>query len=83
MYQQGKTISTFDGAKNPCKYYDKLHFGECWFKGKPKCHNCDKLGHIARDCRSKKATQHVNYANWIEDTPTMLYACTVATVKEV
>ncbi|KAI5355814.1 hypothetical protein L3X38_008709 [Prunus dulcis] len=43
-----------DGTKNPCKHCGKLHYGECRFKGKPKCYNCDKLGHIAKDCYSKK-----------------------------
>ncbi|KAI5343244.1 hypothetical protein L3X38_011120 [Prunus dulcis] len=46
-----------DGTKNPCKHCGKLHYGECRFKGKPKCYNCDKLGHIAKDCYSKKPVQ--------------------------
>lgn len=53
-YQARKQAIGTDGAKNPCKFYDKLHFGECWFKGKPKCHNCDKIFHIAKDCNNKK-----------------------------
>ncbi|KAI5343078.1 hypothetical protein L3X38_010954 [Prunus dulcis] len=65
---------TNDGAKNPCKHCGKLHFGECRFKGKPKCFNCDKFGHIAKDCYSKKPTQQVNYANQVDATPTMFYA---------
>ncbi|CAN6723937.1 unnamed protein product [Malus baccata var. baccata] len=56
VHQQGKFIGSSDSVKNACKYYDKLHFGECWFKGKPRCHNCDKPGHFAKDCRSKKVT---------------------------
>ncbi|KAI5338774.1 hypothetical protein L3X38_018046 [Prunus dulcis] len=46
-----------DGTKNPCKHCGKLHYGECRFKGKPKCYNCDKLGPIAKDCYSKKPVQ--------------------------
>ncbi|KAI5324656.1 hypothetical protein L3X38_033729 [Prunus dulcis] len=65
---------TNDGAKNPCKHCGKLHFEECRFKGKPKCFNCDKFGHIAKDCYSKKPTQQVNYANQVDATPTMFYA---------
>ena len=82
VHQQWKFVGTFDGAKNLCKYCDKLHFGECWFKGKPKCHNCDKPGHFAKDCRSKKATQQVNYVGQVENTPTMFYVCMSAAVKE-
>ncbi|CAL8992988.1 unnamed protein product [Prunus brigantina] len=62
-----------DGAKNPCKHCGKLHFGECRFKGKPKCYNCDKLGHIAKDCYSKKSVQQVNYATQASTAPTMFF----------
>ncbi|KAM2080214.1 hypothetical protein ACFX1T_034001 [Malus domestica] len=51
-----------DGARNPWKHYDKLHFSECRFKGKPKCYNCDKFSHLARDYNSKKPVQQLNYA---------------------
>ncbi|CAL2277748.1 unnamed protein product [Prunus armeniaca] len=63
-----------DGARNPCKHYGKLHFGQCRFKGKPKCYNCDKFGHIAKDCYNKKPAQQLNYATQTESTPTMFYA---------
>ncbi|CAL2225182.1 unnamed protein product [Prunus armeniaca] len=63
-----------DGARNPCKHCGKLHFGECRFKGNPKCYNCDKFGHIAKDCYSKKPAQQLNYATQTESTPTMFYA---------
>ncbi|KAI5353003.1 hypothetical protein L3X38_005895 [Prunus dulcis] len=65
-----------DGTKNPCKHCGKLHYGECRFKGKPKCYNCDKLGHIAKDCYSKKPVQQqqLQYATQVTSTPTMFYA---------
>ncbi|CAN6560685.1 unnamed protein product [Malus baccata var. baccata] len=82
VHQQGKFVGSFDGAKNPCKYCDKLHFGECWFKGKPRCHNCDKPRHFAKDCKSKKATQHANYVGQVENNPTMFYVCMTAAVNK-
>ncbi|CAN6718773.1 unnamed protein product [Malus baccata var. baccata] len=46
-----------------CKYCDKLHYGECWLKGKIKCHKCGKPGHIARICNQNKNAQQGNFAN--------------------
>lgn len=66
-----KATSTGDASKMACKVCDKLHFGDCWFKGKTKCHNCDRYRHIAKDCSSKKVVKHVNYANHVDDTPIM------------
>ncbi|CAL8157374.1 unnamed protein product [Prunus armeniaca] len=62
-----------DGTKNSCKHCGKLHFGECRFKGKPKCYNCDKFGQIAKDCYSKKPVQQLQYAAQVTSTPTMFY----------
>ncbi|CAN6715823.1 unnamed protein product [Malus baccata var. baccata] len=50
--------------------------------GKPRCHNCDKSGHFAKDYRSKKATQQANYAGQVENNPTMFYVCMSAAVKK-
>ena len=65
-----------DGTKTPCKHCGKLHYGECRFKGKPKCYNCDKLGHIAKDCYSKKPEQQqqLQFATQVTSSPTMFYA---------
>ncbi|CAN6686895.1 unnamed protein product [Malus baccata var. baccata] len=52
--------NNYEGA---CKYCDKLHYGECWLKGKIKCHKCGKLGHIARVCNLNKNVQQGNFAN--------------------
>ncbi|CAN6693412.1 unnamed protein product [Malus baccata var. baccata] len=80
--QAGKAAGTSEGAKNPCIHCDKLHFGECWFKDKPRCHNCHKLGHIAKDCRGKKINQHANFVNQVNDTPTMFYVYNNVIVKK-
>lgn len=82
-YQARKKAIGTDGAKNLCKFCDKLHFGECWFKGKPKCDNCDKIVHIAKDYNNKKTVYHLKYANQVVDTPTMFYVCNAATVETI
>ena len=77
-----KATSTGDAGKKACKVCDKLHFGDYWFKGKTKCH-CDRYGHIAQDYSSKKAVEHVNYSNHVDDTPIMFYACNAAIMKSI
>ncbi|XP_048439344.1 uncharacterized protein LOC108865628 [Pyrus x bretschneideri] len=53
-----------DQAKGKCKHCDKLHYGDCWFKGKPKCHGCNRFGHFIKDCdKPNKAGKLVNFAN--------------------
>lgn len=59
-----------EGVKVPCKTCDKLHYGACWFKGKPKCYNCDKFGHLAKECRGKSA-QTAHYATHKKEEGTM------------
>ncbi|CAN6704776.1 unnamed protein product [Malus baccata var. baccata] len=59
VYQSGKQIVVAERGRNPCKHCDKYHYGECFLKGKPKCHCCGKIGHIARDCNNKKNAQGV------------------------
>ncbi|KAI5353737.1 hypothetical protein L3X38_006631 [Prunus dulcis] len=46
-----------EGAKPQCKVCSKFHFGECRHKGKPKCYNCDRFGHWARECTANKNVQ--------------------------
>ncbi|CAL8112736.1 unnamed protein product [Prunus armeniaca] len=68
-----------EGEKGPCKICDKLHYGVCWFKGKPKCFKCEKFGHLAKDCHGK-APQVAHYAKHMEEEGTMFYACHAASV---
>ncbi|CAL2227661.1 unnamed protein product [Prunus armeniaca] len=63
-----------EGAKPQCKVCSKFHFGECRHKGKPKCYNCDKFGHWARECIASKNVQKANCANQVEVTGNLFYA---------
>ncbi|CAL2240562.1 unnamed protein product [Prunus armeniaca] len=72
-----------DGNKGACKHCDKLHYGKCWFEGKPKCHGCGKFGHMIRDCNGNKNAHKVNYANQVEETGTLFYVCNAATDVKV
>ncbi|XP_034225502.1 uncharacterized protein LOC117635264 [Prunus dulcis] len=38
-----KPNASNEGTKTPCKHCEKLHYGKCWFEGKPKCKGCGKL----------------------------------------
>ncbi|KAM0973674.1 hypothetical protein ACFX2C_016966 [Malus domestica] len=76
VYQSGKQFVAAEGGRNPCKHCDKYHYGECFLKGKPKCHCCGKIGHIARDCNTKKnaqGVQQLNFAAQVPSTTTMFY----------
>ncbi|TQD84712.1 hypothetical protein C1H46_029735 [Malus baccata] len=54
-----------ENSKEICRTCDSLHYGECWFKEKPKCPKCEKFGHNARDCRSKdSATSSLCQGSW-------------------
>ncbi|CAL8166111.1 unnamed protein product [Prunus armeniaca] len=44
------------------------------YKGKPKCYNCDKFGHLARECTASKNVQKANCSNQMEVTGNLLYA---------
>ncbi|KAI5313515.1 hypothetical protein L3X38_042691 [Prunus dulcis] len=74
-----KNWKTSEGNKMACKHCDKLHYGKCWFEGKPKCHGCGKFGHMIRECNGNKNAHKVNYANQVEETGTLFYMCNAAT----
>ncbi|CAL2241060.1 unnamed protein product [Prunus armeniaca] len=52
-FAQNSTVGQ-EGSKPQCKVCSKFHFGECRYKGKPKCYNCDKFGHLTRECTASK-----------------------------
>ncbi|XP_016648302.1 PREDICTED: uncharacterized protein LOC107880722 [Prunus mume] len=77
--KSSKKENQTEGAKTPCKTCDKLHYGVCWFKGKPKRYKCDRFGHIAKDCKGK-SDQAANYASHKEEEGNMFYACHAAEI---
>ncbi|XP_028965160.1 uncharacterized protein [Malus domestica] len=61
-------------VKPQCRVCSKYHFGECRYKGKPKCYNCDKFGHWAREYTVGKIVQKANSANQVEVSGNLFYA---------
>nr|GFD06603.1 hypothetical protein [Tanacetum cinerariifolium] len=51
----------YDGSKPLCSKYYYHHNGPC----APKCHKCNRFGHLARDCRS---STNANTTNIQKDT---------------
>nr|XP_017183598.2 uncharacterized protein LOC108171661 [Malus domestica] len=71
-----------ESVKPQCKVCSKFHYGECRYKGKSKCHNCDRFGHWARECTVGKSVQKANCASQMEVTGNLFYAnCAVAETK--
>ncbi|GJV53067.1 putative reverse transcriptase domain-containing protein [Tanacetum coccineum] len=50
---------SYEGTKPRCPKCNFNHHGPCT----PKCTNCRKLGHLAKDCRSRPATANNNNRN--------------------
>ncbi|GJU81496.1 putative reverse transcriptase domain-containing protein [Tanacetum coccineum] len=50
---------SYEGTKPLCPKCNFNHYGPCT----PKCTNCRKLGHLAKDCRSRPATANNNNRN--------------------
>ncbi|XP_070676311.1 uncharacterized protein [Malus domestica] len=57
-----------NNVQGDCKWCDRLHYGKCWYEGKPKCKGCGKPGHSIRDCHENKGVQKVNYVKQMGET---------------
>ncbi|XP_008245031.1 PREDICTED: uncharacterized protein LOC103343132 [Prunus mume] len=68
-----------EAVKPQCKVCLKYHFGECRYKGKPKCYNCDRFGHLARECTAAKTMRKANNASQLEMTGNLFYANSTVT----
>ena len=64
-----------------CKICDKAHSGECWFKGKVKCHKCSRFGHMQKDCTSNY-NQLAHYTEAENEETNMFYVGHDTTVQE-
>ncbi|CAL8114291.1 unnamed protein product [Prunus armeniaca] len=53
------------------------------YKGKPKCYNYDRFGHLARECIAAKTMQKANSANQVEMTGNLFYANSTVTGPRV
>ncbi|XP_008227746.1 PREDICTED: uncharacterized protein LOC103327230 [Prunus mume] len=53
------------------------------FTRKPKCKGCGKFGHMLRECLGNKNVHILNYANQVEETGTLFYACNAVTDVKV
>ncbi|GJR91832.1 putative reverse transcriptase domain-containing protein [Tanacetum coccineum] len=59
-YTAGNSDSKpYAGSKPLCSKYDYNHEGPC----PPRCNNCKKVGHLAKDCRSQPANANNNNRN--------------------
>ncbi|KAM2091058.1 hypothetical protein ACFX1T_029593 [Malus domestica] len=70
-------------SRGDCKWCDRLHYGKCWYEGKPKCTGCGKPGHSMRDCHENKGMQKVNYVKQMGEIGSLFYACNAVTDVQV
>ncbi|GJT04745.1 putative reverse transcriptase domain-containing protein [Tanacetum coccineum] len=56
---QERYTKPYEGTKPLCPKCNFNHYGPCI----PTCNNCKKLGHLAKDCRSRPATANNNNNN--------------------
>nr|GEY28002.1 hypothetical protein [Tanacetum cinerariifolium] len=58
-YATGSEEKPYRGTKPMCPKCNFYHDGPC----RPKCTNCKRAGHIARDCRNQAANPNYNNYN--------------------
>lgn len=54
---------------------------DCWFRGKPKCRNCNRFGHVEKNCRLKKKYQ-ANFSKENEEDEHLFYSCEAASEEK-
>ncbi|KAB2620230.1 hypothetical protein D8674_039646 [Pyrus ussuriensis x Pyrus communis] len=72
-----------NNSQGDCKWCDRLHYGKCWYEGKPKCTSCGKPGHSVKDCHENKGMQKANYARQMGEMGSLFYACNAVTDVKV
>ncbi|CAN6701881.1 unnamed protein product [Malus baccata var. baccata] len=87
LYRQEIGIKTQISTKissahlSECECISINRSGSCkaLVQGKPKCFNCDKFGHWAKECTASKPVQKENSANQLEMPRNLFYANSIVT----
>ena len=69
IHTKGRTQSNFkkDSHKRPNKFQKKRENNQKKYYSKYQCYNCHKIGHISRECPSKKNNNQIHHAHLAED----------------
>ncbi|KAK3021680.1 hypothetical protein RJ639_047104 [Escallonia herrerae] len=68
--------SNGEGSSRKCHIREKDNHSakDCWFKEKPRCHDCGGFGHVKKDCRATN-NQQAKCAEERGDEDNLSYAC--------
>ena len=79
--QQWENKKVYKEKRNfpPCGVCKNTNHREvdCWFRGKPKCRNCNKFGHVEKNCRNKKSHQ-ANFSEENDEDQYLFYSSEAA-----